>query len=70
MTIVLHELVGADEARPFSPHCWKVVMALAHKGLPFERKPVCFTGVPGSRAVYRKLCPSFAMAVRWWPTVS
>ena len=46
MTIILHELVGADETRPFSPHCWKVVMALAHKGLPFERRTVCFTKVP------------------------
>lgn len=46
MSIVLHELVGADETRPFSPHCWKVVMALAHKGLPVERKAVCFTKVP------------------------
>lgn len=46
MSIVLHELVGADAARPFSPHCWKAVMALAHKGLDFERNPVCFTDVP------------------------
>jgi hypothetical protein len=45
MTIILHELVGADAARPFSPHCWKVVMALAHKGLDFDRKTVCFTEV-------------------------
>jgi glutathione S-transferase len=57
MTIVLHELVGADEARPFSPHCWKVVMALAHKGLPFERKPVCFTGVPGVEGGVSKTVP-------------
>lgn len=46
MTIILHDLVGADPARPFSPHCWKVTMALAHKGLPFERNNVCFTKVP------------------------
>ncbi|WP_420408959.1 glutathione S-transferase family protein [Hoeflea sp.] len=46
MSIVLHELVGADATRPFSPHCWKAVMALAHKGLDFERNPVCFTEVP------------------------
>lgn len=57
MTIVLHELVGADEARPFSPHCWKVVMALAHKGLPFERKPVCFTQVPGVEGGVSKTVP-------------
>lgn len=46
MTIILHDLVGSDPARPFSPHCWKVTMALAHKGLPFEREAVCFTKVP------------------------
>ena len=36
MTILLYDLVGADPARLFSPHCWKVRMALAHKGLAFE----------------------------------
>lgn len=46
MSIILHDLIGADPARPFSPHCWKVAMALAHKGLPFERRNVCFTEVP------------------------
>jgi glutathione S-transferase len=54
MTIIVHELVGADAARPFSPHCWKVVMALAHKGLDFDRKTVSFTQVPRSRAVSPK----------------
>ena len=57
MTIILHELVGADPARPFSPHCWKVVMALAHKGLPFERKPVCFTKVPTIEGGVSKTVP-------------
>ncbi|OCW55830.1 glutathione S-transferase family protein [Hoeflea olei] len=46
MTILLHDLVGADPARPFSPHCWKVAMALAHKGLPFACNSVTFTQVP------------------------
>lgn len=46
MSIILHELIGADPTRPFSPHCWKVAMALAHKGLPFERRSVCFTEIP------------------------
>jgi glutathione S-transferase len=46
MTIVLYELVGKDPARPFSPHCWKAAMALAHKQLDFDRVPVPFTGVP------------------------
>lgn len=46
MTIKLFDLIGADEARPFSPHCWKTMMSLAHKGLPYERKGVPFTQVP------------------------
>jgi glutathione S-transferase len=46
MTIRLHELVGSDPARPFSPHCWKTVMSLAHKGLDFESVPTPFTRVP------------------------
>lgn len=45
MTILLYDLVGADPARPFSPHCWKVAMALAHKGLTFESVPTPFTKV-------------------------
>ncbi|MCY0094511.1 glutathione S-transferase family protein [Hoeflea ulvae] len=57
MTIILHELVGADPARPFSPHCWKAVMALAHKGLPFERSNVCFTKVPEVEGGVSKTVP-------------
>ncbi|WP_062116072.1 glutathione S-transferase family protein [Aureimonas sp. AU40] len=45
MTLALYELVGRDSARPFSPHCWKARMALAHKGLPYEMRPVSFTEV-------------------------
>ncbi|WP_309083973.1 glutathione S-transferase family protein [Chelativorans sp.] len=46
MTILLYDLVGRDEGRPFSPHCWKIAFALAHKGLEFERVPVRFTEIP------------------------
>jgi glutathione S-transferase len=46
MSIILHDLVGSDPARPFSPHCWKVAMALAHKRLDFDRNNVCFTKIP------------------------
>ncbi|WP_340159794.1 glutathione S-transferase family protein [uncultured Hoeflea sp.] len=57
MTIILHELVGADTSRPFSPHCWKTAMSLAHKGLPFERKQVCFTKVPEVEGGVSKTVP-------------
>lgn len=44
--ILLYDLVGADETRPFSPHCWKVKMALEHKGLPYRTIPTRFVEVP------------------------
>jgi len=43
MTLKLFELVGADAARPFSPFCWRIRMALAHKGLAAETIPWRFT---------------------------
>lgn len=46
MTILLYDLVGSDPARPFSPHCWKAAMALAHKGLDFKSVPTRFLEVP------------------------
>lgn len=57
MNIVLHDLVGADPSRPFSPHCWKTAMSLAHKGLPFERSKVCFTKVPEVEGGVSKIVP-------------
>ncbi|MHB2265712.1 glutathione S-transferase family protein [Aliihoeflea sp. PC F10.4] len=47
MTILLYDLVGEDPSRPFSPHCWKVAFALAHKGLDFQSVPTPFTAVAG-----------------------
>ena len=43
MTLKLFELVGTDEARPFSPFCWRTRMALAHKELLAETIPWCLT---------------------------
>jgi glutathione S-transferase len=45
MTIILYDLCAADEARRFSPHCWKARMALAHKGVPYETRGVPFTRI-------------------------
>lgn len=47
MTITLYELAGKDHSRPFSPHCWKARMALAHKKLDYEAVPVGFTEIAG-----------------------
>ncbi|RWM13850.1 MAG: glutathione S-transferase family protein [Mesorhizobium sp.] len=46
MTILLYDLVGHDVGRPFSPHCWKTTMALAHKGLAVTKVPTRFLEVP------------------------
>lgn len=46
MAILLYDLVGSDVSKPFSPHCWKVAMALCHKGLDFTAVPTTFTEVP------------------------
>lgn len=42
-TRILYDLAGADPARRFSPFCWRVKMALAHKGLDCETIPWRFT---------------------------
>jgi glutathione S-transferase len=44
MSIVMYDLVGRDDQR-FSPYCWRVRLALAHKALEAEFKPVPFTGI-------------------------
>lgn len=43
MTIVLYDLAGAEDDRRFSPFCWRIRMALAHKGLDVETRPIRFT---------------------------
>ena len=57
MAILLYNLVGADAGRPFSPHCWKAKMALAHKGLEFDTVPTPFTGVPKVEGGASKIVP-------------
>lgn len=41
--IKLYDLAGAEDDRRFSPNCWRVRLALLHKGLPFETIPWRFT---------------------------
>jgi glutathione S-transferase len=43
MAIKLHDLAAAEDDRRFSPYCWRVKMALAHKGLEVEIIPWRFT---------------------------
>lgn len=74
MTILLYDLVGRDEKLPYSPHCWKAKMALAHKGLAFETLPTRFLDiaqvenglsktVPVIRDGDRAVADSFAIAL-------
>jgi glutathione S-transferase len=67
VAIQLYDLAGAEDDRRFSPYCWRIKMALIHKGLAYEAIPwrytekdkIAFTGastvpviVDGDRAVY------------------
>ena len=74
MTILFYDLVGNDAQRPFSPHCWKAKMALAHKGLAATVVPTRFLEVPKVEGGVSKTVPvirdgdrvvadSFAIAV-------
>jgi glutathione S-transferase len=57
MTIQLYDLVGSDPTRPYSPHCWKVAFALAHKGLDFRSVPTRFLDVPNVEGGVSKTIP-------------
>ncbi len=43
MSMILHDLAGADPDLRFSPYCWRSRFALAHKGLPVETVPWRFS---------------------------
>ncbi|RWM31673.1 glutathione S-transferase family protein [Mesorhizobium sp.] len=57
MTILFYDLVGHDTQRPFSPHCWKTKMALAHKGLAATKVPTRFLEVPEVEGGVSKTVP-------------
>lgn len=57
MSRILYSLCGADISAPFSPHCWKVVLALRHKGLDFTERPVGFTEIGKLENGFSKTVP-------------
>ena len=57
MAITLYELAGRDASRPFSPHCWKVRLALRHKGLDFHVATAGFTEIPELENGFAKIVP-------------
>ncbi len=73
MPIKLYDLAGAEANRRFSPYCWRVRMALAHKQLEVETIPwyftekdaIAFSGqgkVPVIVDGARSVCDSWAIA--------
>lgn len=53
----LYELVGADPTRRFSPFCWRIRMALAHKGLAAHVVPWRFTEASALRFAHYDRVP-------------
>jgi glutathione S-transferase len=43
MAILLYDLAGADPDVRFSPYCWRIKLALAHKQIVYETTPWRFT---------------------------
>lgn len=43
MARLLYDLCGIDDELRFSPYCWRVKYALAHKGLAYDTRPWHFT---------------------------
>ncbi len=43
MSLKMFDLAGAEERHRFSPYCWRVRLACAHKGLPLETTAWRFT---------------------------
>lgn len=57
MTLKLYDLAGAEDERRFSPPCWRVKMALKHKGLVAEEIPWRFTQKDAIAFSGQKLVP-------------
>ena len=43
MALILYDLTGAEPDRRFSPYCWRIRLAIAHKELSVEAMPWRFT---------------------------
>ena len=64
MSLVLYDLVGRDDRR-FSPTCWRVKMALAHKGLAFATVPVRFLDIRKIGSGGFRTVPTIRDGERW-----
>lgn len=44
MSVILHDLTAGQDRR-FSPYCWRTKLALAHKGVAYETRPLRFSDI-------------------------
>jgi glutathione S-transferase len=65
MTLGLFDLAGAEPERRFSPYCWRIRMALAHKNLPVETIPWRFTDKAEIAASGQASVPVLADGNHW-----
>jgi len=64
VSLTLYDLVGRDDRR-FSPTCWRVKLALAHKGLPFTTVPTRFLDIRKIGDGGFKTMPTLRDGERW-----
>jgi len=65
MTLRLYDLAGAEPDRRFSPYCWRIRLALAHKELAVETIPWRFTEKAHIAASAQKAVPVLVDCDRW-----
>lgn len=65
MTLRLYDLAGAEPERRFSPYCWRVRLALAHKKLGVETVPWRFTDKAEIAASGQIFVPVLVDGDRW-----
>jgi len=61
----LFELAGADANLRFSPYCWRIRLALAHKGLSVETRPWRFSDKEAIAASGQGKVPVLVEGDRW-----
>ena len=65
MTLRLYDLAGAEPDRRFSPYCWRIRLASAHKGLSVETIPWRFTEKAEIAGSGQTLVPVLVKDNRW-----
>jgi glutathione S-transferase len=65
MTLRMYDLAGAEPERRFSPYCWRIRLALAHKKLAVETIPWRFTEKAEIAASGQIFVPVLVDGDRW-----